>query len=158
VDRDQHSVVVRELRPSDAESLGEFFERLAADPASSHFHPHPLTSEHARGLAGGVERKDVYLVAVQSERVVGYSMLRGWDEGYDIPAFGVAVDCEARGRGVGSMLLDAAIQAARDRGASRVMLKVYPENAGAKRLYDSRGFQFEARTPDGLQLVGYLDL
>ncbi|MFN2566775.1 MAG: ribosomal protein S18-alanine N-acetyltransferase [Gemmatimonadaceae bacterium] len=52
----------------------------------------------------------------------------------------VAVAPWARGRGIGGMLLDAAIGAAGGRGAEALYLDVRESNARARALYDSRGF------------------
>ncbi len=150
--------VLRALEPTDAQTLGEFFERLAADPGSAYFRPHPLTVAYARELCSAVERKDEYFVAVMGDHVVGYAMLRGWDEGYSVPAFGVAVDKDHRGQGLGRALLEHAVMRARKRGASEVMLKVDPGNADAKHLYESVGFTFAELADDGVQLKGVLAL
>jgi len=47
--------------------------------------------------------------------------------------------------------------AARLRNASRVRLKVYPQNERARRLYESMGYSFECEPQSG-QLVGYVTL
>lgn len=47
---------------------------------------------------------------------------------------------EARRRGLGRALLNAATAAARDAGARRVLLEVARDNAAARRLYESAGF------------------
>jgi [ribosomal protein S18]-alanine N-acetyltransferase len=52
----------------------------------------------------------------------------------------VAVAPSARGRGIGGLLLDAAIAAAAERGAQALYLDVRESNARARALYDSRGF------------------
>jgi len=52
----------------------------------------------------------------------------------------VAVAPEARGRGVGAMLLDAALAAAEEAGADAVYLEVRDSNSAARALYASRGF------------------
>jgi ribosomal-protein-alanine N-acetyltransferase len=89
--------------------------------------------------------------------VVGYGMLRGWSEGYDVPSFGVYVHPGERGRGVGASLLAWAVERARDRGATSIMLKVSPRNAAAVAIYRSRGFAFSGETMDS-QLVGRLPI
>jgi len=52
----------------------------------------------------------------------------------------VAVVPEARGRRIGSALLDQAIQRLRDWGASEIILQVRPENQVAVGMYTRRGF------------------
>jgi ribosomal protein S18 acetylase RimI-like enzyme len=52
----------------------------------------------------------------------------------------IAVTPEARGRGIGGALVDAAIRRLRGVGANTVMLQVRPENALAVGLYERQGF------------------
>jgi ribosomal-protein-alanine N-acetyltransferase len=70
--------------------------------------------------------------------VVGYVV--AWFAGGEGEIANVAVVPSARGRGIGGMLLDAAIAAARDHGAEALYLDVRESNARARALYDSRGF------------------
>lgn len=52
----------------------------------------------------------------------------------------VVVDSVARGKGVGSALVNAAIAIARERGAKKVDLTSRPEREAANRLYPKLGF------------------
>ena len=45
--------------------------------------------------------QDDYYVAARGEDLLGFSMLRGFDEGYEIPSFGIFVDHESHGQGIG---------------------------------------------------------
>ncbi len=58
---------------------------------------------------------------------------------------GMAVAREWRGRGVGSALLAAAIEWARERGLHKLSLSVFPHNAAAISLYRKFGFVEEGR-------------
>ena len=51
----------------------------------------------------------------------------------------IAVDPDARGRGIGSVLLDAVEDQANAKGSSRLSLDVAASNDGARRLYERRG-------------------
>ena len=53
----------------------------------------------------------------------------------------VVVDDAARGHGVGAMLSEAALDAARERGAKNVSLTSRPSREPANRLYQRLGFQ-----------------
>jgi RimJ/RimL family protein N-acetyltransferase len=64
---------------------------------------------------------------------------------YGVAQLGMALAAEARGRGIGRALLDGLIEAARDLGAHKVELQVWPHNEPAIRLYRSRGFAVEGR-------------
>jgi GNAT superfamily N-acetyltransferase len=47
---------------------------------------------------------------------------------------------DLRGQGVGGQLVDAFVEWAKGRGAARLNVTAYAENAAALRLYESRGF------------------
>jgi ribosomal protein S18 acetylase RimI-like enzyme len=118
------------------------------------FHPHPFTAEHAAYLAG-YQGRDLYYVATQSELVLAYGMLRGWDEGYEVPSLGIAVHARARGTGLARTFMQFLHSAARFQGAPRVRLRVYPENTAARRLYESLGYQFQPGADH--QLLGFFE-
>ena len=89
--------------------------------------------------------------------MVGYIMLRGWDEGFQIPSLGICVHPAWQGFGVGRLLMQAAICVARLRRSPAVRLKVYPDNLRAIELYRSLGFTFSGQTENG-QMVAVLGL
>lgn len=77
-------------------------------------------------------------VVEEGEGIVAYGVL--WcilDQG---ELANIAVAPEARGRGLGSRLLDHFIEVARGRGVGRLFLEVRESNQVALRLYASRGF------------------
>lgn len=57
---------------------------------------------------------------------------------------GMFVRAAARGRGVGSALIDQAIAEAGERGCARLALDVHAGNTAARALYDRHGFQVVA--------------
>lgn len=80
----------------------------------------------------------LYLVARRGSRVVGYiGMWQVVDEGH---ITNVAVHPDERGKGYGRLLMEAAMQAAAERGSVRVTLEVRVSNLVAKNLYTSLGF------------------
>jgi ribosomal protein S18 acetylase RimI-like enzyme len=135
--------------------LASFFLRLEAAGVSRHFHPHPLNWEEAERRCR-YEGLDEYLVAIHDDQIVGYAFLRGWDEGYAVPALGVVVDPAFQGLGLGRHLMHCLHTLARERKATRIILKVYPENEKALGLYRSLGYVFGAKEKN--QLIGVLDL
>ena len=64
---------------------------------------------------------------------------------YGVAELGMNLAAEARGRGLGGLLLDGLIEAAREMGAHKAELQVWPHNEPALRLYLSRGFVVEGR-------------
>lgn len=137
------------------QSLGEFFRELENTGDNQQFHPHPFTVEEAKKRVR-YSGQDLYYALVAGTQVLGYGMLRGWDEGYKIPSLGIAVHPDFRGMGFGKLLMYYLHTAARYRGAKKIRLKVYSENRAAVALYEKLGYQFESE--EAGQKVGYLNL
>lgn len=71
-------------------------------------------------------------------RIDGYAGVDVAGEVADVMT--IAVAPRARGRGLGRLLLDHLVDAARAAGAAHLMLEVRADNAAARRLYADRGF------------------
>lgn len=80
--------------------------------------------------------------------VVAYGMLRGWEEGFEVPSLGIAVDRQWRGLGLGRRLMSHLHAVAAERGASTVRLKVDRTNTAAIALYRSFGYEFQPHSPE----------
>jgi ribosomal protein S18 acetylase RimI-like enzyme len=141
------------LGPDLAPPLASFFAGLCARGEDRFFHPHPFTAEQADRLCRH-DGRDLYYAAIDDE-VLAYGMLRGWDAGYLVPSLGIAVHPAARGTGLAKSFMHFLHAAAARRGAPAVRLKVYPDNAAARRLYEGLGYRFENA---GDQLVGVFPL
>ena len=135
--------------------FADFLVRLAANGDEATFHPHPLTRESAAQLAN-YSGRDLYYVFVDQGQVLGYGMLRGWDEGFEVPSLGIAIDPSVRGRRIGLALMHFLHAVAKQRGCSSIRLTVSATNLAAIRLYEGLGYRFEPiRDTD---LVGKLGL
>jgi ribosomal protein S18 acetylase RimI-like enzyme len=86
---------------------------------------------------------DGTIVAVAGAEVIGSLHVEPSTFGFG--ELGMAVAPEWRGRGVGSALLAAAIEWARQRGLHKLSLTVFPHNAAAIALYRKFGFVEEGR-------------
>jgi ribosomal-protein-alanine N-acetyltransferase len=85
-----------------------------------------------------------YVVAEAADAtLLGYAGLSV--NGSEADVMTIAVASGAQGRGLGARLLDALLDAARDRGATQVLLEVRADNVAAQRLYQRRGFEQIAR-------------
>lgn len=150
------TLVFCQLRPEHAPALADFFAGLVAAGDDRFFHPHPFTDEEAQ-LIAAYPGRDLYCAALAGARVMAYGLLRGWDQGYTVPSLGIAVRPDARGSGLARAFMLYLHAAARQRGAPRIRLKVYPTNVAARRLYESLGYCFAEAAGDG-QVVGILEL
>jgi ribosomal protein S18 acetylase RimI-like enzyme len=145
----------RIARPEDEAGLAALFDQLDRVGDFANFHPHPLDAANAKRVAG-YAGKDLYYIAVRGADVIGYGLLRGWDERYEVPSLGIAIAPGARGSGLGRAFMHFLHAAAQARGAPRVRLKVYPHNVAALTLYRSLGYAFD--DTDGDELIGLLPL
>jgi putative acetyltransferase len=81
------------------------------------------------------------LVAVDGDDIVGHVGVHL--ERYGVAGLGMMVADGWRGRGVGGVLVDEAIDRARAMGAHKLALQVWPHNDVARRLYLNHGFAEE---------------
>src|SRR5450759_799898 len=146
---------LRQLDRNDAEALGSFFAALSANGDAGFFEPHPLTRDEAEKLCR-YTGNDLYVVALAADDIVGYGLLRGWDEGYAVPSLGIAIHPRARGLRLGVAMMEYLHSLAKYRGASCVRLRVHSENYRAIQLYRNLGYIFDPAKGD--YLVGKLDL
>jgi len=86
---------------------------------------------------------DGTLVAVDGGEIIGSLHVDASQHGFG--EIGMAVSREWRGRGVGSALLAAAIEWARERNLHKLSLSVFAHNAAAIALYRKFGFVEEGR-------------
>jgi len=152
---DNRDPVCQPLSSEQAAPLARLFARLRQADSENFFHPHPLTAKEA-AVRANYSGRDFYCVMLQENAVIGYGMLRGWDEGYAIPSLGIALDPSIRGRGYGLILMNFLHDAAKKRGATRIRLKVDSRNHRAIELYRSLGYVLEEQADR--QLIGFLTL
>lgn len=137
--------------------LHDLLAALVAGGEEKSFHPHAFDRDSLDALCrSGPGPCDEYRVATEQGRVVAYGMLRGWSAGFEVPSLGIAVHPAGRGRGVARALMMHLHDVARHRGAVRVRLKVYRDNAPAIRLYTALGYRLEPL--NDREFVGFAEL
>ena len=149
------SLEIRVIDKSLERPLKDFFRLIATAEDLKYFHPHSFTKEEVRRRSQYVGR-DLYYVVTEDNRILGYGILRGWDEGYEVPSLGIIIHPSARGQGLAKMFMNFLHVTAFRKGAKQIRLKVYPENVTAVKLYKKLGYMFE-NGEEG-QLVGLVDL
>jgi ribosomal protein S18 acetylase RimI-like enzyme len=103
-----------------------------------------LTDIHAHYIESG----ETFLVAELNGQIVGCGALireDGSDETARIVR--VSVDVEHQGRGIGRQISAALVESARERGFSKILVETNEDWDSALRLYQSLGFQEDARLP-----------
>ena len=138
------SVVDAELdRPEHCDGLVAILDEYARLP---HIAGRGLPVDVIENLTSRLARTSgkQILLAIDGEKVVGVAVcFEAFSTFAGRPLLNIhdlAVTAEYRGQGVGTMLLDAVAQRARELGCCRVTLEVDTENPGAKKLYERSGF------------------
>jgi [ribosomal protein S18]-alanine N-acetyltransferase len=140
--------------PEHETELARFFQEIAGTDDEVGFHPHDFTSDSAHRICS-YQGRDLYVLALAGSTVAGYGMLRGWDEGFEIPSLGLIVRRRCRGKGIGRRLMNHLHDEARAAKAGSVRLTVEPENRFAIDLYRSAGYEFDSLNEQG-RIVGHL--
>lgn len=147
---------IRALGAADAPELSAMLRAQRAEYARF-FHPFGFDERAVESVLAKSER-DVYSAIYLEGQLVVFFMLRGWDDGFDVPAFGVLVDEKHRGSGLEMLSLDVAKTICRLRGARRIMLKMHPENISTKAVARKIGFVFTREDGDTGNLIYHYDL
>jgi ribosomal protein S18 acetylase RimI-like enzyme len=140
------------LRPATAADL-DFLSAMSYEAATWRPGPRPPAESVladpavARYLHGWGREGDSAWIAEQDGRALGaawYRLFTADEPGYgfvatDVPELSIAVESAARGRGIGSLLLETLIADARAAGFPALSLSVERDNP-ALRLYERAGF------------------
>jgi GNAT superfamily N-acetyltransferase len=106
-------------------------------------------------LDGYIDSGDV-LVAIAGDRVIGHLQLIGDDADDEIEIKNMAVDATWRGRGIGRLLVEAAIDQTRSHGHSTLTVATSAADTGNLRFYQRVGFRLRDVERDAfLPIAGY---
>jgi RimJ/RimL family protein N-acetyltransferase len=135
-------VRVRRARPGDLDAVVALFASVAAEGRWIAAEAPIDRAVRRRQLRERLDRRDaVMFVAEVGGVIIGQLVVDL--AGYGVAEVGMLVAAEWRRRGVGSALLGAGIDWAREAGAHKVALQVWPHNRAAITLYERFGFQRE---------------
>ncbi len=133
-------LIIRLIIQQDYESLALLFENNNRPEITEFFTPFTLNSKSAYQICNQ-KSLDKYYVAVLNQKFIGFCMLRGWDEGYETPSFGVFVDYMHHGMGFGKAISQFALQEAVRLNCPKIRLTVFSKNYQAVSLYKSLGYE-----------------
>ena len=136
------NLVLCALTVTDAPALSKWLR--GQSPEYSHFfRPFAFDEESISEVLGKCQQ-DLYMGIYWQEEselgLIGFYMLRGWDAGYEVPAYGVLIDERYRGLGLEMVSLEASKIVCRLRGAPRLMLKMHPDNCSTRGIARKSGF------------------
>ena len=146
---------LRPIMPSDRELLVEFYTRVS--PESKYlrfFAPYPELSERDLTRFTEVDYVDrVALILTIGGRMVAigrYDRVEG-----DEAEVAFLVEDSQQGRGAGQLLLEHLAQAARERGITRFMAEVLPQNRKMAQVFSDAGFKVAKQYEDGIVVVEF---
>jgi RimJ/RimL family protein N-acetyltransferase len=137
--------IVREAKEADVEAMLDVYESVAAE---GRWIGGELPVDRARHREGRLERmrgeEHLSLVAEVDGRIVaelGVYLVHGRGD------IGMEILEGFREQGIGSAMMERAIEWARSRGFAKLSLEVWPHNARAIALYEKFGFEQEGYHP-----------
>jgi len=131
---------VRAARADDARAMADLFAAVAQEGDGIATEPPVDVAERAAVFARSAGES---VVAVADGRIVG--MLHVEVSRHGFGEIGMLVDRGWRGRGIGSALVQAAVDRARGEGLHKLSLEVFAHNTAAIALYRKSGFTEEGR-------------
>lgn len=135
-------LLIRPATADDAPAVTAIYNQGIAERIAT-FETQPRRVEDLIARIGDGARYPL-LVAVEDDRVVGWAGLSGYRarECYaGIAEFSIYLDAAARGRGIGKRLLDALVEAARERGFWKLVSRIFPLNHASRATCRAAGFR-----------------
>jgi RimJ/RimL family protein N-acetyltransferase len=140
------------LIPADATRIAAMLQ--AASPQyAAHFRPFAFDEATVRAQLERAQKDRFWGIKTIAGELAGFYMLRGFDEGYERPSFGVFIAEQFAGRGLARQALDAATQWCEEHGVREMMLTVFPENSAARRVYEEAGFAVAESRPERIVMT-----
>jgi putative acetyltransferase len=138
------NLTVRSATREDAASLRDYAERLLSENLPGIFRrPVPTLADEVEFIRERIDPDNCALLIAEIDGApVGLVDFIGGrlEEEAHAGTFGISVDRDYRGRGVGGALLDALAQWAADHGVTRIQGFAWDTNPRALKLYERHGF------------------
>mgnify|MGYP000536094286 CR=1 FL=1 len=136
----------RLLKGMDSEIISQLLLNSPVE-YTKYFHPFDFNPSSIQSVLEKAVKDRFFGVELKSEtspksELVGFYMLRGLDEGYADPMYGVFVSHLYSGKGIASLTIYHAECFCKIHGYHKLLLKVYDNNFKAKNLYKHLGFIF----------------
>jgi RimJ/RimL family protein N-acetyltransferase len=142
-------VLFRPIQPGDEPELLAFFRDRLSPRSQYLFCPHDPSQpdrclyQFDERIRRHAARQDLAFVVEQDRKIVGYFYVAGLDRSDGRPpTLGIGVADALQGQGIGGAMLDHLLASAHELGLPAVELTHESTNAGAARLYLSRGFVY----------------
>ena len=148
-----------EIKPLDSNDSGLLSSMLNSLPANytKYFIPFSFDKKSIENILANAVLDKYWGFFIKNE-LVGFFMLRGFDNGYEIPSYGVLISDRFCNKGLSKLSLQYSVSWCQLAGIKRIMLKVHPENEVAKSIYENFGFTYSGIDPKNCHLIYFKDL
>lgn len=121
--------------------LPDLIDLWTKDPEgyNKHFVPFNMNIDSLKDILSKARRDLFFCVKIDTE-IAGFFMLRGFDQGYEIPSYGVWISSKFSNKGLAKLTLQYCISLCRFAKIEKLMLKVHPDNNIALKMYRNFGF------------------
>ena len=150
------NVEIKELLSDQASTLSELILNTPKDH-TKYFAPFSFEEDSIKKIINNAVN-DKYFGIFINDDIVGFYMLRGFDEGFEVPSYGVWISDRFSGLGLSMLTLQHAITFCKINNIKKIMLKVHPENIIAKSIYETFGFKQEGFDDNNSNLIYYKSL
>jgi len=133
----------RKISEVDSGKLLKFFSEIVENQDDIFFHPHAFDKETVEYICVNYKGKDLYYVIYLNFDIVGYGILRGWDEGYDIPSLGIILSKKIRGSHISKNFMEFLHLVAKNKGSKSIRIKFNNKNVAIKSLAKKLGYSFK---------------
>ncbi len=154
-DKDRAPFEARELLSTDHDALRAFYEVF--EPKRGAQGLPPAEPDRIQSWLRTILATGLHLVALRDRELIGHAFVvpTKWD---GIGEYAVFLREDMRGRGVGTELNRAAVEAAKRSGWAGLWLTVEPRNRPAIRSYEKAGFRFVPETVYSMEAEMRTDL
>ena len=139
----QDQLVIRRARPEDVAAIAEIYTQGILERIAT-FEAEPRTPEMMLAWLAEHDERHPVLVAEQAGRVLGWASISSYRPRAcyaGVGEFSIYLHRDARGQGIGKVLLSALIDEARRLGYWKLLSRVFPFNTASRRLCAALGFR-----------------
>ena len=100
-----------------------------------------------------ISKKDIFFSAFFMDELAGFYCLRGFDNNFRVPSFGVYVNSRFQKRGIATLAIKNSIEWCEKNSVECIMLKVESDNIRALAIYKKSKFKFKRKCGDTGHLI-----
>jgi ribosomal-protein-alanine N-acetyltransferase len=119
------------------------------------FHPHNMEYNTIKSILTN-NKNDKYKIVLFENKIIGYGILRGWDEGFEIPSLGIIIDKDYRGLGLSKLLINYLEFIAKISKSEKIRIVVHKNNLVAYNLYKKMNYEFTSYNEN--QLISFKNI